>query len=156
MVAPTALTARCLARSGVLQTAEFLERWWRRRDVALTPVDVWEVAEAGDEVAAGIAGRVAGSLTAAAAAAARRLALAGADCAPYRLVLSGRVLSPGHPVLHERLLTALAAALPAARPRRLSVAPAAGAVLEAADVLGLADQAFSARLLVDAPAAHDP
>lgn len=90
------------------------------------------------------------------AAAARRLALAGADCAPYRLVLSGRVLSPGHPVLHERLLTALAAALPAARPRRLSVAPAAGAVLEAADVLGLADQAFSARLLVDAPAAHDP
>lgn len=149
---PTALTEGLLERTGTPTTEAFLERWWRRHDVALTPVDVWQVAEGGDGVALDIAGRVAGSLAAAATAIARRLGMTG----PYPLVLAGGVLSPGHPLLHTRLLAALTSALPAARPARLAATPAAGAVLEAARLLGDLDPGVATRLLAAAPVARDP
>jgi len=154
---PTALTAGFLARTGAPTPSEFLERWWRRREVVvLTPADVWEVAEGGDAVAADIAERVAGSLTAAAAAVARRLSMDRPDHDPYPVVLAGGVLSPGHPVLRTRLASALVAELPAGRPARLAATPAAGAVMEAARLLGDLADTFCARLLAGAPVARDP
>lgn len=128
----TALTDRCLARSGAASVEAYLERVSRERRTHLLPPDVWEVAAAGDEVANGIADRVAGSLAAAAGAVTRRLDLVDG----FDLVLSGRVLSPGDQVLHDRLITGLAETLPGARPRRLAVAPVTGAVGLAADAIG--------------------
>lgn len=94
---------------------------------------------AGDPVAAAIADRVADSMAVAAVAVARRLGLHGCE-----VRLAGQVLDPGHPVLHDRLVAALAERLPGGRPRRLGRPPVVGAVLAAARACGLPERHLNA------------
>lgn len=131
---PTALADRCLERSGAPDVPAYLQAADRTGVTRLLPVDVWEVAAAGDAVASGIADRAADRLAASAAAVARRLGLDAGG--PFPVALAGRVLSPGHPVLHDRLVARLGMVLPQAVPRPLRVPPVVGAVLEAAAATG--------------------
>ena len=135
----TALTGRALAAAGVATASDYCEQVWRHGRAHLLPPDVWEVAAAGDPVAAAIADRVADSLAVAAVAVARRLGLHGCE-----VRLAGRVLDPGHPVLHDRLVAALAERLPGGRPRRLGRPPVVGAVLAAARACGLPERHLNA------------
>jgi len=144
---PTALTQRCLQRSGMDSVEAFAERVWRARISDLLPTDVWEVAAAGDAEALAIADRVAASLAAAATAVARRLGVDSTQGPPFDLVLSGRVLVERHPVLHDRLIAALHTKLPHARPVLLRVAPVVGAVLMAAEAAGLDGEPLRKALL---------
>lgn len=137
----TALTARALNISGAANAGDYCELAWRSGNAALISPDVWDVAEAGDQVAMAIADRVADSLAAGAGAVAQRLGLIEAGC---DVVLAGRVLDPGSPVLHERLVAALAEQLPGSRPRRLGVLPVAGAVAAASRLGGLEADHLSA------------
>lgn len=123
----TALTEQALRAADVVSVEDYFHEVWRGGRTHLLPRDVWEVAAGGDSAAAGIADRVADSLAAGAAAVAHRLALTAPDVA-----LAGRVLDPGHPVLHDRLVDALAVQLPDGRPSRLGVPPVVGASLAAA------------------------
>ncbi len=103
---------------------------WRNGRPHLLPPDVWELVALGDRVCIRIRDRVADSLGAGAAYVARQLHLEG------EVVLAGRVLDPGHPVLHQAVLTTLAGELPGCRVRRLGVAPVAGAAMAAARLAG--------------------
>ena len=127
----TALTGLALRRSGVGSVDAYCEQVWRHGRTHLLPPDVWELAAAGDAAAGRIADRVADSLAAGAGVVARRLQLRRAD-----VLLAGRVLDPGHPLLHARLLAALGAELPGCRPRRLGVPPVVGAVRAAGRAAG--------------------
>ena len=127
----TALTELALQRSGVTSVDAYCQQVWRQRRTSLLPPDVWQVAASGDAVAAGIADRVADSLAAGVAAVAARLDLHEPD-----VVLTGRVLDPGHPLLHDRLVAELAVVVPGCRPRRLGVPPVVGAIGAAARSLG--------------------
>ena len=127
----TALTELALQRSGVTSVDAYCQQVWRQGRTYLLPPDVWQVAASGDAVAAGIADRVADSLAAGAGVVARRL-----DLQRPNVILTGRVLDPGHPLLHDRLVTALAVELPHCRPKRLGVPPAVGAIRAAARSLG--------------------
>ncbi len=132
----TALTERALLRSGAPTVDAYCEQVWRRGRTHLLPPDVWEVAASGDAVANAIAERVAGSLAAAAGVVARRLGLEACE-----VLLAGRVLDPGDPVLHSRLVAALATELPGSRARRLGVPPVVGAARAAARAAGWASPA---------------
>jgi N-acetylglucosamine kinase-like BadF-type ATPase len=127
----TALTELALQRSGLASVDAYCQQVWRQRRTSLLPPDVWQVAASGDAVAAGIADRVADSLAAGVAAVAARLDLHEPD-----VVLTGRVLDPGHPLLHDRLVAELAVVVPGCRPRRLGVPPVVGAIGAAARSLG--------------------
>jgi N-acetylglucosamine kinase-like BadF-type ATPase len=127
----TALTELALQRSGLASVDAYCQQVWRQRRTSLLPPDVWQVAAAGDAVAAGIADRVADSLAAGAGAVTRRLDLQRPD-----VILTGRVLDPGHPLLHDRLVAELAVVVPGCRPRRLGVPPVVGAIGAAARSLG--------------------
>lgn len=128
---PTALTAVGLSRSDVAGVEEYCEGVWRRDQTHLLPPDVWDAAAAGDAVALRIADRVADSLAAGVASVASRLHLE--QC---RVVLAGRVLDPGHPVLHQRLSMALTSVLPGSSIKRMGVPPVVGAACAAARVAG--------------------
>ena len=127
----TALTELALQRSGLASVDAYCQQVWRQRRNSLLPPDVWEVAAAGDGIAAEIANRVADSLAAGAEAVARRL-----DLQRPEVVLTGRVLDPGHPLLHDRLVAALTVELPHCRARRLGVPAAVGGIRAAARSLG--------------------
>lgn len=127
----TALTEVALQRSKVGSAGAYCEEVWRHGRAHLLPPDVWDVAAAGDPVAEAIANRVADSLAAGVGAVAQRLHLRACD-----VLLAGRVLDPGHPVLHTRLVAALSKELPGGRPRPLGVPPVIGAVMAGARLAG--------------------
>jgi N-acetylglucosamine kinase-like BadF-type ATPase len=120
---PTALTALVLERSGTSDLHEYLRRVWRLGRPGLLPPDVWDTAAAGDDAAVAIGERAADSYAAAVGAVSGRIGSAEPE-----VVLSGRVLDPGHPYLHSRVLAALSRRVPGCRARRLGVAPVHGAV----------------------------
>ena len=126
----TALTEIALRRSGAPTAAAYAHEVWRHGRPHLLPPDVWELVASGDLACIRIRDRVADSLGAGAAYVARQLHLEG------EVVLAGRVLDPGHPVLHQAMLTTLADELPGCRVRRLGVAPVAGAAMAAARLAG--------------------
>ena len=121
----TSLTAAALAASGAADADEFCRLVWREQRPSLTPADVWDVAARGDRQAHAIAERAADSYAAAAASLVRRLDLDQ----PPTVLLAGRVLDPGHHLLHTAVLAAFAERVPGAPVRRLGVAPVHGAVL---------------------------
>ncbi len=128
----TALTEIALRRSGAPTGAAYAHEVWRNGRPHLLPPDVWGLVALGDPVCVRIRDRVADSLGAGAAYVAQQLHLEG------EVVLAGRVLDPGHPVLHQAMLTTLAGELPGCRVRRLGVAPVAGAAMAAARLAGWA------------------
>lgn len=126
---PTALTARALCRSGARDVSEYLRQVWREGRPALLPPDVWDVAADGDGAALAVADRAAGSYAAAAASLVGR-------CGPVpEVVLAGRVLDPGHALLHGRVAAAFRGCLPGVLVRRLGRPPVDGAVLLAHGML---------------------
>lgn len=133
---PTALTAAALRCSGASSVDEFCEAVWRRSQTHLLPPDVWDVAASGDEVAQAIADRVADSLAAGAGSVATRLGLD--KC---RVVLAGRVLDPGHPALHDRVVAALTLVLPGSKPERMGCPPVVAAATAAGRLAGWAGAA---------------
>lgn len=126
----TALTEIALRRSGVPTVAAYAHEVWRHARPHLLPPDVWDLVARGDPACIRIRDRVADSLGAGAAYVARQLHLEG------EVVLAGRVLDPGHPVLHQAILTTLAGELPGCTVRLLGVAPVAGAAMAAARLAG--------------------
>jgi len=128
----TALTEIALRRSGAPTVPAYAHEVWRHASPHLLPPDVWELVALGDPACIRIRDRVADSLAAGAAYVARQLHLEGEG----EVVLAGRVLDPGHPVLHQAILTALAGELPGCRVRRLGIAPVAGAAVAAARLAG--------------------
>lgn len=145
----TALQDLVLARTGTAQAADYLEGAQRRGRTGITPADIWDMAAAGDAVAAAIADRTARSLAAAAVVVAAHLDLTG----PVDVVLAGRVLDPGHPFLQGLMTDHLTEALPTACPRRLGVPPVLGAALLAADAAGwpLSPEGLAQEVLTAAP-----
>jgi N-acetylglucosamine kinase-like BadF-type ATPase len=128
----TALADVALERTGAVDVPGWLEGAFRRGLTGLTPHDVWQCAASGDPVADALADAAASSYATAAAVVAQRLRLEN----PVDVVLAGRVLDPGHPLLHDRLTAALATSLPGAVARRLGRRPVEGAVLLARDAAG--------------------
>ncbi len=127
---PTDLTAAALAASGATDASDYCRLVWREHRPALTPADVWDVAAGGDAMAASIAARAADSYAAAAASLVRRLHL---EPTPT-VLLTGRVLDPGHDLLHTAIEAAFAARLPGTTVRRLGVAPVLAAVRAASRI----------------------
>jgi len=123
----TGLTEIALRRSGAPSVAAYAAEVWRHGRPHLLPPDVWELVARGDAASCRIRDRVADSLSAGAAYVAGQLHVEDGE-----VVLAGRVLDPGHPVLHEAMVTALAGVLPGCQVRRLGVAPVVGAVLATA------------------------
>ncbi len=122
-----------LRRASDLSRAIYEERIPARRLEELAPV-VFEAAADGDEVARGIADRLADELAVMATAIARRLRVARRD---LDVVLSGGVLRTNEPVFHARLVERLRAGIPQARVVRLEAPPVLGAALLGLDELGM-------------------
>ena len=91
----------------------------------LNPV-LFEVAESGDPVAAGIVRRQAEEVVALALAAIRRL---GLDAVPVEVLLGGGVLTAGHPLLMRSIDEFLHEAAPLAVTRVVAAPPILGAGL---------------------------
>jgi N-acetylglucosamine kinase-like BadF-type ATPase len=91
---------------------------------------LFEVAEAGDPVAADVVRRQAAEIVALATAAARRL---GVHDEPIDVVLGGGVLTAGHRLLMDEIRSRLAHEAPRARPRVVDLPLVAGAALLALD-----------------------
>lgn len=103
----------------------------------MTPL-LFEVAEAGDAVAADVVRRQADELVAFAVAALRRL---DALDEPMEVVLGGGVVTAGHRLLRERIDTSLAERAPYASSRVVSAPLVLGAALLGLDHLGLDGEA---------------
>ncbi|NUO57036.1 MAG: ATPase [Hamadaea sp.] len=106
----------------------------------LTPI-LFEVAAAGDAVAACVVQRQADEIVSLASVAAGRLRLRNR---PVDVVLGGGVLRARHPLLHDAVVAGLAQEVPRARPVVLDAPPVTGAVLLGLDALGAPPQAKAA------------
>jgi len=98
----------------------------------LVPV-LFQVAEAGDEVAANVVRRQAGEVSAMALAAMRRLGLADQ---PVPVILGGGVLTARDPLLTGEITKRLADEAPLATPRIVDIPPVGGAALLGLDHIG--------------------
>jgi N-acetylglucosamine kinase-like BadF-type ATPase len=107
------------------------------RCLELTPV-LFEVAEAGDPVAADVVRRQAAEIVALAAATINRLGVAEE---PIDVVLGGGVVTAGHPLLMGEIKQRLAEAAPHATPRVVSAPPVLGAALLGLDRVGAGAEA---------------
>jgi N-acetylglucosamine kinase-like BadF-type ATPase len=103
----------------------------------LNPV-LFEIAEAGDPVAAGVVRRQAQEVVALAAAAIRRLEAADV---PVEVVLGGGVLTAGHTLLMRTIDELLHEAAPRATTRVVEIPPIVGAALLGLDRIGGTDVA---------------
>ena len=109
------------------------------RGLELTPL-VFDVAESGDEVAAGIVHRQASEIVALAVAAMRRLGLLEE---PVEVLLGGGVLTAGHRLLLTSIEEQLAAEAPQAETRVVTAPPVVGAALLGLDRVGAGASAES-------------
>ncbi len=109
------------------------------RGLELTPL-LFEVAESGDEVAAGIVRRQAREIVSLAVAAMRRLDLLDE---PVEVLLGGGVLTAGHPLLLTSIDEQLAVKAPAAMTRVVTAPPVVGAALLGLDHIGASPGAES-------------
>jgi N-acetylglucosamine kinase-like BadF-type ATPase len=98
----------------------------------LSPV-LFEIAAAGDQVAASVVAGQAFEILAMARVAASRLDLLDA---PHAVVLGGGVLRARHPLLHDAVLAGVRAQTPRAEVTVVYDPPAVGAALLALDALG--------------------
>jgi N-acetylglucosamine kinase-like BadF-type ATPase len=129
----TALPAQVgLASMAALISAVHLGDLPEERCLELTPL-LFEVAAAGDEVAAAVVRRQAAEVVALAATAIRRL---GALDSPIDVVLGGGVLTAGHPLLMDEIGRLLGDAAPLAVARVVEAPPIVGAALLALDRVG--------------------
>ncbi len=137
--APTRLTDAVLGHLG-LSSAEALLRARiagqlpRERVLSLCPL-VFEAALAGDQVAAEILVRQGEALAEYATAAIRRF---GMEQLEFDVVLAGSIFKGEGPLLVDTVIQAIHRVAPRARIVRQRLEPAAGAVLLAYDVLGIA------------------
>jgi N-acetylglucosamine kinase-like BadF-type ATPase len=128
--APTVLAAASAAHFG-LPTAIAVAEAMHLRDLdqdrihELVPV-LFEVASAGDPVAAALVHRQAAEIVLLATVTLRRLGLLAA---PADIVLGGGILTSGHPVLIDDVLAGLARDAPCGTPVILTQHPVAGAAL---------------------------
>jgi N-acetylglucosamine kinase-like BadF-type ATPase len=111
-----------------------------QRQLEAAPV-LFQVAAAGDAVAAGIVGQQASEIVTMAVVALRRLDLLDE---PVPVVLGGGVLTAGHPLLVDSVVRLLAEAAPKAMPRVVDVPPVVGAVLLGLDHLAAPESAAAA------------
>jgi N-acetylglucosamine kinase-like BadF-type ATPase len=93
---------------------------------------LFEVAAAGDEVAAGVIAQQADEIVALVRVAATRLALLAA---PHAVVLGGGVLRARHPLLHDAVVTGIRRIAPLASVDVVTDPPVVGAALRALDAL---------------------
>ena len=140
---PTALSQRFVEVTRSRDAADFLEGLTRGRfrlDASAAP-HVFEVAQAGDEVAQGIFRRAGRELGGNATVIIRRLDM---ESEAFDLVLSGGVLRSGNRLLLETLEGAVRQAAPLAHPILLTAPPVIGAALLAFDAVGapLPDEAY--------------
>jgi N-acetylglucosamine kinase-like BadF-type ATPase len=138
----TALRTALPRQLGLASMAELIEAVHvgalpEERCMELTPL-LFSVAEAGDEVAAGVVRRQAEEVVALAATAIRRL---GVLDSPLDVVLGGGVLTARHPLLMDEITRLLAAAAPLAVPRVVEAPPIVGAALLGLDRIEAADGA---------------
>ncbi|HEX2756664.1 MAG TPA: BadF/BadG/BcrA/BcrD ATPase family protein [Candidatus Limnocylindrales bacterium] len=133
-----------LVRPEAVTHAYYSGRLDERRIGELAPT-VFATAAAGDPVARSIIDRLADELATMAIALARRAHLVRRE---PEVVLAGSVFRTGDAGFHERLLTAIGAAIPGARVGRLTAPPVVGAALIGLDRLGggTVDQAVEARV----------
>ncbi len=133
---PTALTDRLVAVYQAKNALDLIEKICRGEveppHAAMAPL-VFEVAEAGDEVAREVIRYAGGELGANAAAVARRL---GLTAEPFDLVLAGGVFRSRSEILIDALLEPVRAVAPGVRPAVLRTAPVAGSALLAMDADG--------------------
>jgi N-acetylglucosamine kinase-like BadF-type ATPase len=108
----------------------------QRRMIELAPVVFAEAG--GDEVAAGIVGRLAGEIVALARATLVRL---GLERSAVEVVLGGGLLRSGDERLHAAIAEGLAAVGPAITIRTTSAPPVVGAALHGLDRLGASEEA---------------
>jgi N-acetylglucosamine kinase-like BadF-type ATPase len=106
----------------------------------MTPV-LFEVAEAGDRIAANIVRRQAHEIVALAVVAMRRLQVL---YEPIDVLLGGGVLTAGHPLLMSAIESELRRAAPYAVPRVVTAPPVVGAGLLGLDQIGATDRARAA------------
>ncbi|WP_232832822.1 N-acetylglucosamine kinase [Curtobacterium sp. YC1] len=102
----------------------------------LCPV-LFEVAEAGDTVAASVVARQADEIVLLASVALRRLGLGGSGAVPVPVVLGGGVLAARHPLLVSGVVDGLAARVPGAVPTWVTDPPVLGAGLAALESVGV-------------------
>jgi N-acetylglucosamine kinase-like BadF-type ATPase len=133
-----------LGRPDAVTYAYYTGRLDEARVGELAPT-VFATAIAGDPVARSIVDRLADELATMAIALARRTHLVRKD---PEIVLAGSVFRTDDAQFHERLATAIAEAIPAARIRRLTAPPVVGAALIGLDRIagGSADPAAEARI----------
>ena len=133
-----------LARPDRVTYALYTGRLDERRVGELAPI-VFATAVAGDPVARTIIDRLADELATMAIALARRAHLVRRE---PEVVLAGGVFRTDDGVFHERLRAAIAAGVPGARFRRLTVPPVVGSALIGLDRLadGMADPAAESRV----------
>ncbi|TCO43987.1 N-acetylglucosamine kinase-like BadF-type ATPase [Kribbella antiqua] len=110
------------------------------RQLEAAPV-LFQVAAAGDAVAAQIVGQQASEIVTMAVVALRRLELLDE---PVPVVLGGGVLTAGHPLLVDSVVRLLAEAAPKAMPRVVDVPPVVGAVLLGLDHISAPESAAAA------------
>lgn len=101
----------------------------------LCPV-LFEVAGAGDTVAAEVVARQAEEIVLLAAVALERLGLGGSAAVPVPVVLGGGVLAARHPLLVDAVVDGLAARVPGADPTWVTVPPVLGAGFAALESVG--------------------
>ena len=140
----TALTSVLPAHFGVASMPALIEALHlgdiaASRRLEATPL-LFQVAAAGDPVAAAVVRRQAEEIVVMAVVAMRRLDLLDE---PTDVVLGGGVLTAGHPMLLETVTELLSAAAPKAIPRVVTVPPVVGAILLGFDQTGAAPTAHA-------------
>lgn len=133
----TALTSAILEHFGAAQIIELIELLHfgeidQTRLAELSP-RVFDIADAGDSVAAGLVARLAEEVSSYAVAAIRRLGLAG-DAVP--VVLGGSILAARHATLEVDIRRRILAVAPEARLLYITEPPILGAVLLGLDAVG--------------------
>ena len=101
----------------------------------LCPV-LFEVAGAGDVVAAGVVARQAEEIVLLASVALGRLGLGGSASSPVPVVLGGGVLAARHPLLVDAVVSGLAERVPGAEPTWVTAPPVLGAGFAALESVG--------------------
>jgi N-acetylglucosamine kinase-like BadF-type ATPase len=130
----TALTHRFLELYGASDVTDLVRRWMRqgaqRPDGRFAPL-VFEVADAGDEVALSILADIGRELGANAAAVAIQL---GLQSTRFPVVLAGGIFKSGNPSFEEAIISAVHSRAPKAYSVHLDAPPAVGGVLLAMEL----------------------